>query len=66
MSSVRRFGIVVCSALLFAGCNASLVQLSQATSVPLGAVQEATSGALLYLSDVATNNVYVYSPRKVG
>jgi hypothetical protein len=46
---------------LFAGCNASLVQLSQVTSVPLGAVQEATSGALLYLSDVATNNVYVYS-----
>jgi hypothetical protein len=61
MSWVSRIAVAFCSAALLAACNASLVQPSRGTVVALGTAPADKGQSLLYLSDVATNDVYVYS-----
>ncbi|MGC1379559.1 MAG: hypothetical protein WA814_00905, partial [Candidatus Baltobacteraceae bacterium] len=61
MPSVSRTAVAFCSAVALAGCNASLVQPSRGSATPVDVAEGAKSETLLYLSDVATNNVYIYS-----
>lgn len=53
--------IALCAVAVLAGCNAPPVQPGETSAVSLGGTEAPKSASLLYLSDVASNRVYVYS-----
>lgn len=61
MFSVSRLALAFGTAAVLVGCSASLVQPGRETTTLVGSAQTAKIQSLLYLSDVATNDVYVYS-----